>query len=100
MPSPPRGDGHAEPSAPRNREIRLPADFGVDPHTAQLRAAVHQLSMLVEAIKRGLAYTLLDEGVIEAVSLRRRGQSRGKRLFDVASVRRFLNQQIAAGRTE
>jgi len=46
-------------------------------------------------IKRGLAYALLDEGVIEAVSLRRRGQARGKRLFSIKSVRKFIDQQIA-----
>lgn len=41
-------------------------------------------------IKRSLAYQLLDEGLIQSVSLRRRGQIRGKRLFNVCSVRSFL----------
>jgi hypothetical protein len=41
-------------------------------------------------IKRSLAYALLAEGAIEGVSLRRRGQLRGKRLFKVDSVRAFL----------
>ena len=41
-------------------------------------------------IKRSLAYTLLAEGAIRGVSLRRRGLLRGKRLFDVASVRSYL----------
>lgn len=45
-------------------------------------------------IKRSLAYTLLAEGAIRGVSLRRRGQLRGKRLFDVASVRQFLREQM------
>jgi hypothetical protein len=44
-------------------------------------------------IKRSLAYALLAEGAIKGVSLRRRGQIRGKRLFDVASVREFLRTQ-------
>jgi len=44
-------------------------------------------------IKRSLAYALLAEGAIRGVSLRRRGQIRGKRLFDVASVRDFLRTQ-------
>jgi hypothetical protein len=44
-------------------------------------------------IKRSLAYALLAEGAIKGVSLRRRGQIRGKRLFDVASVRDFLRAQ-------
>jgi hypothetical protein len=49
-------------------------------------------------IKRSLAYTLLGDGAIKGVSLRRRGQIRGKRLFDVASVRAFLRSQMEGGR--
>ena len=44
-------------------------------------------------IKRSLAYQLLADGAIRSVSLRRRGRVRGKRLFDVASVRDFLRTQ-------
>jgi len=46
-------------------------------------------------IKPGLAYHLLGAGDIEGVSLKRRGQKRGKRLFNVASVRAFLEKQAA-----
>jgi hypothetical protein len=46
-------------------------------------------------IKRSLGYQLLAEGVIESVSLRRRGQIRGKRLFSVDSVRAYLREQMA-----
>jgi len=45
-------------------------------------------------IKRSLAYTLLAEGLIKSVSLRRRGHIRGKRLFIVASVRAYLQKQM------
>lgn len=45
-------------------------------------------------IKRSLAYALLADGSIRGVSLRRRGQLRGKRLFDVDSVRKFLRKQM------
>ena len=48
-------------------------------------------------IKRSLAYTLMGEGAIRGVSLRRRGQLKGKRLFDVASVRDFLNSKMKEG---
>ena len=41
-------------------------------------------------IKRTLAYNLLGTGEIKGVSLRRRGQTRGKRLFVVDSVRAYL----------
>lgn len=49
-------------------------------------------------IKRSLAYQLLSDGKIRGVSLRRRGRLRGKRLFDVSSVRQFLSAQMEAGR--
>jgi hypothetical protein len=45
-------------------------------------------------IKRSLAYSLLADDSIKGVSLRRRGRLRGKRLFDVASVRAFLRSQM------
>ena len=51
----------------------------------------------VFGIKRSLAYVLLADGSIEGVSLRRRNQVRGKRLFKVDSVRAFLRSQMEAG---
>jgi hypothetical protein len=45
-------------------------------------------------IKRSLAYSLLADGAIKGVSLRRRNQTRGKRLFCCDSVRQYLSQQI------
>jgi hypothetical protein len=45
-------------------------------------------------IKRSLAYALLADGAIQGVSLRRRNQTRGKRLFCVDSVRRYLHEQM------
>ena len=47
-------------------------------------------------IKRSLAYQLLADGKIRGVSLRRRNQIRGKRLFSVDSVREFLHSQMEA----
>jgi hypothetical protein len=47
-------------------------------------------------IKRSLAYSLLADNAIRGVSLRRRGQLRGKRLFAVDSVRAFLHSQMEA----
>ena len=42
-------------------------------------------------IRRSLAYELIQRNAIRSVSLRQRGALRGKRLFDVASVRAYLN---------
>ena len=45
------------------------------------------------SIKRSLLYELDNDGLVESVSLRRRGRTRGKRLFNVASIRAFLREQ-------
>ena len=45
-------------------------------------------------IRRSLAYQLLNDGKIRGVSLRRCGQTRGKRLFSVDSIRQFLREQM------
>lgn len=42
-------------------------------------------------ISRSLGYLLTQEGHIQSVSIRRPGALRGKRLWRVASVRRYLN---------
>jgi hypothetical protein len=45
-------------------------------------------------IKQSLLYRLLAENKIRAVSIRQRGKTRGRRLFDVASIRSFLNASV------
>lgn len=49
-------------------------------------------------LRRSLAYQLLAEGAINGVSLRKKGSLRGKRLFNVASVRAFLNSKLEEAR--
>jgi hypothetical protein len=49
-------------------------------------------------IKRSLAYQLIADGRIRSVSLRRVGKLRGKRLFDVSSIRAFLRAQMEASK--
>ena len=46
------------------------------------------------SIRRSLLYELHNGGHIKSVSLRRRGQSRGKRLFSVDSIRALLRKQM------
>jgi hypothetical protein len=50
------------------------------------------------SIRRSSLYELHNGGHIKSVSLRRRGQSRGKRLFSVDSIREFLRAQMDLGR--
>jgi hypothetical protein len=50
------------------------------------------------SIRRSLLYELHKGGDIKSVSLRRRGQSRGKRLFSVDSIREFLREQMESAK--
>jgi hypothetical protein len=50
------------------------------------------------SIRRSLLYELHNGGHIRSVSLRRRGQARGKRLFSVDSIRAFLREQMEAAK--
>ncbi len=46
---------------------------------------------------RTYLYQLLEQGLIEGVSLRKKGAQKGKRLWGVASIRRYLRSQMEAG---
>jgi hypothetical protein len=74
------------------------------PEAAQVTVAAQTPEFLDAAglqtrfgIKRSLAYSLLADGVIRGVSLRRKNRTRGKRLFCCDSVRDYLKQQMEAG---
>jgi hypothetical protein len=43
-------------------------------------------------IKRGMAYQLMRDKKIHGITLRRNGRQRGKRLIEIQSVRKFLNE--------
>lgn len=44
----------------------------------------------VFGLRETLAYRLLAEGKITGIVIRAKGKTRGKRLFDFASIRRYL----------
>ena len=44
-------------------------------------------------IKETHLYQLMNEGLVEATLLKGRGKTRGKRLFNFASIRRLLAEQ-------
>jgi hypothetical protein len=46
----------------------------------------------LDGISRSLAYVLTQEGLIQSVSIRRPNAGRGKRLWRVSSVKRYLNE--------
>jgi len=62
---------------------------GQDPEFLDARGVEGRFS-----IRRSLLYELHNGGHVKSVSLRRRGQSRGKRLFSVESIREFLRSQM------
>lgn len=43
---------------------------------------------------RTYLYQLLEQGLIQGVSLRKRGAQKGKRLWSVDSIRRYLHRQM------
>jgi hypothetical protein len=45
-------------------------------------------------LRRSTAYHLSDEGLIKSVSLRHENERRGKRLFNVPSIREYLNSKL------
>jgi hypothetical protein len=62
---------------------------GQDPEFLDARGVEARFS-----IRRSLLYELHNGGHIKSVSLRRQGQSRGKRLFAVDSLRKFLASRM------
>jgi hypothetical protein len=70
---------------------RAPATVLVGPATEF--TDFHGLNHLF-GIRRSTAYHLVQEGAIKSVSLKNDGEKRGKRLFDVASVREFLQSRL------
>lgn len=45
-------------------------------------------------LKKSILFRLLAERKVRAVSIRKPGTARGKRLFDCASIRAFLNANV------
>ena len=50
---------------------------------------------LLFGLRRSTAYHLDKEGLIKSVSLRHGDEKRGKRLFNVASIRQYLDSKLA-----
>ncbi|MGA3169978.1 MAG: hypothetical protein ABSE62_03095 [Chthoniobacteraceae bacterium] len=65
------------------------AAAGQDPEFIDARGLLARFG-----IKRSMAYKLLAVALIHGASIRLPGHRRGKRLFEVASVRRYLTSQI------
>ena len=55
----------------------------------------HKEARALFGISRSHLYRLHDEGLIRSVSLRSRGRLRGRRLFEVASIRELLHRNLS-----
>jgi hypothetical protein len=49
---------------------------------------------LLFGLSRSHVYSLLQQGLIRSACLRRKGASRGRRLFDVSSIRSFIDAHV------
>lgn len=58
----------------------------------------HRNATRLFGLSRSSLYRLVDDGCIRAVTLRRRGALRGRRLFDCDSIRQFLRSQMEGAR--
>lgn len=67
------------------------------PQTVTPEFVDHQGLTRMFGIRRSFAYVLVERGCIKSVSITKPGKQKGKRLFDVASVRSFLNNAMREG---
>ena len=74
---------NAQTSGPIESSLRNDAEF------CDCLGAYHRFGL-----KRSLLYELHTQGLIEGVSLRKRGKLRGKRLWSIDSIRAFLKSQM------
>ncbi len=51
----------------------------------------HRTCRALFNISRSSLYELVEEGRIRSISVRKRGNTRGRRLFDLESIRAYLN---------
>jgi hypothetical protein len=70
---------------------RGPAAVSVGPETeyTDYHGANHLFGL-----RRGLLYHLWEIGAIKSISLKDEGETRGKRLFHVPSIRQYLNSKL------
>ena len=75
---------------------RSPAAVRVGPATEWTDYhGVHELF----GLRRGLTYHLVDIGAIKSISLKDQGETRGKRLFHVPSIRAYLDAKLTGGQS-
>ena len=71
--------------------------IGVAWVSTQPEFADHKGVRAMFGLSRAHAYVLASEGKIRSVCIRRPGATRGRRLFDLGSIRRFPDANVEAG---
>jgi hypothetical protein len=68
------------------------------PQTAAVNSlpefADYQTAKRLFSLSRSYLYQLVDERKIRSVSLRKKGALKGRRLFDCASIRQYINSKV------
>jgi hypothetical protein len=77
-------------SAKTGKKPRAPTSVSVGPETEF--TDFHGVLKLF-GIQRTTAFHLFKSGQIKSISLKHGSEVRGKRLYDVSSIRRFLNSR-------
>lgn len=80
--------GHPKTIAPLSEAVAK-ASHNQDPEFCDSPGAKFRFGL-----GRSYLYSLLAQGLIEGVSLRKRGQTKGKRLWKIDSIRRYLASQM------
>jgi hypothetical protein len=62
--------------------------------TPQPEFADHRTAKRLFGMSRSYLYKLVEERKIRSVSLRKKGALKGRRLFDCASIRQFINSMV------
>ena len=70
--------------------------IGVAWVSSQPEFADHKGVRALFGFSRAHLYVLASEGKIRSVCIRRPGATRGRRLFDLGSIRRFLDANVEA----
>jgi hypothetical protein len=65
--------------------------------TAQTEWTDHRGALALFGLRRSYLFHLAKTGAIKSVSLKERGEERGKRLYHVPSVRSFINSKLRTG---
>lgn len=84
---------NGQPSGSLQKHTTQPLTLGVV-HVAGPEFVGYQDARMMFGLSRTHLYNLGKEGLVRTVSVRGRGNTRGRRLYSVDSIRAFLNASV------